>query len=365
MKFKRLPLAVKGQRRLRKLFRRLHKLCPRLISVFYKFLYAGRISSGKKGVCVIATLSPVPVRWMGKMRSRTFLRPFCLEISRLGYSVRFANSTVEIENFLEHHQGVMLINVFGEDAFSGPLPDLDLIEGRFKVVFNLSRSGKVMADKWETQKLLSEHGVLMPKISDGSGDSFIRARVGTALPTAFIPAAENVVTVDEEKEIANRFVDTVVPYGDEEFYTTVRLLCINEQIVHAYVRARNCREGNPSVHASDTPLDPELIEFLQRTLVVPNWEKFSVIAERIHGALGNGFFAHDVLLERNSGKIFLCETGFKFDDYSYWVHLNAVRNLVKSHAIFFPPEDYARHAAGVFVAKVERCLLYGSTKFAC
>lgn len=344
------------QRRLTKEFGRLHRVAPSLISKIYNHMYTRSTTRKNKGICIIATISPVPVRWLGKMRSRTFLKPFCIEVSRLGYFVRFANSVAEIERYLEDEKITILLNVIGEDVFTISSRALEHLEKKPSVTFNSLRVGLIIADKLKTQQTLTSHGVLMPRILDGASGGFLRARSGTNLPTKFLAERPEGAAIDDKKAIVNEFIDTTVDWENENFYTSVRLLCINDKIIHKYVRARSCRDQDPSVHASDTPLNSDFLNYLQDTVINPNIDCFAEIAKKIYDALGDGFYAHDILVERSSGRLLVCETGYKFDDYSFWMRIRSIKKALDIHSIFFPPEEFAKKSAAIFVAEVERRL---------
>lgn len=319
-------------------------------------MYARGANQNSKGICIIATTSPVPVRWLGKMRSRTFLRPFCIEVSRLGYRIKFANSVAEIERYLEGEKITILLNIIGEDVFTISSRALEHLEKRPSVTFNPLRTALILADKLKTQQILTSHDVLMPKILDGASGGFLRARSGTNRPTKFLAEKPEGATIDDRKSIVNEFIDTTVDWENEKFYTSVRLLCINDKIIHQYVRARSFKEQDPNVHASNTPLNADFLNHLQDIIIIPNTERFAEISKKIYDALGDGFYAHDILVERDSGRLLVCETGIKFDDYSFWTRIRSIEKALYVHSIFFPPEEFAKKSAAIFVAEVERRL---------
>lgn len=163
--------------------------------------------------------------------------------------------------------------------------------------------------------------------------------------------ADAATSVESDK-ILTQFIDTRVAYKGRTYFATIRLLCIDDVILHAMPRARDAADGNPSVHSRDTPRDPDLVAYLHEALVVPNTDEFQQTAKAAYQALGHGFFSHDLLIEAETGRVFLCETGFKFDDLVYVRHLAPIRDLIPSQANLFPIESYAALSAQVFL---ERC----------
>jgi hypothetical protein len=161
---------------------------------------------------------------------------------------------------------------------------------------------------------------------------------------------------DDDARIRTEFVDTVVTFEDHRYYTTVRLICVDDIVLHAYPRARNVDEGSASVHASDTPLNPALIEHLHETLVATRAEDFSRVARLLFGVLGHGFYAHDLLIDRNDGSISVCESGFKFDDRAYHGRLKPISADIPSQAVLFPVGEFARLSARAFLSRCDAVL---------
>jgi hypothetical protein len=141
--------------------------------------------------------------------------------------------------------------------------------------------------------------------------------------------------------------------GGAEYYTTIRMLCVGGALVHAFVRARPVSEGNPTVHTADTPRDAALIEHLHAALVVPNRPRLEALARRLAEVLGPGFYAHDLLVCRESGEILVCESGVKFDGPAYADHLRPVADRLPSQAILFG-DGLARASARAFLGEARR-----------
>ena len=184
----------------------------------------------------------------------------------------------------------------------------------------------------------------------------MRSRLGSSLPTAIVPDDATDTSAGDDLEIRTEFVDTRVNFGSRRYFTSVRLLCVDDVILHAYPRARDDRAGDASVHAHDTPADPALIEHLHESLVQPRSEEFASIARQLHDVLGHGFFAHDVIVESGTGRILVCEGGFKFDDPAYRRHLEPIASRIPSQSVLFPIQEFSRRSAEVFLARCESIL---------
>jgi hypothetical protein len=289
----------------------------------------------------------------GKMSAHFYIGPFCDTLRSNGFATHVAGSERELRKILDRHSPVVLIHVYGEDDRRIDTPGIADLERRCALVFNRSAVGPVLADKAASQELLSRFGVPMPPCRAGATDGFQRARYGSAVKLR----AAGVGAGDAEVEtIRTQFVDTRVEVRGKAYFTTVRLLCVGAEILHAYPRARPTTMDTvdldaASVHAKDTPLDADLVEALTATLVVPNMEAFRTIATRCFEALGHGFFAHDLLISV-SGEVFLCEAGFKFDDPAFWRRFEPLKDALPSHAILFPAGTTAEAAA---LAVVRQC----------
>jgi hypothetical protein len=116
------------------------------------------------------------------------------------------------------------------------------------------------------------------------------------------------------------FIDTRHRFRGRDYNVCLRALCVGRVPVAFYPRARPAEEGL-SVHAKDTPLDADLLNYLYRALVEPNIDRLSAICAKVAECLGLCFFAHDILPERGTSRLLLCEAGYKFDDMTLRRHL--------------------------------------------
>ena len=240
---------------------------------------------------------------------------------------------------------ISLMNETFDDLDEYDIPE-DLLK-KANAMFNSHRTAGIIKDKRKANETLSRQGIMMPSLKIDEGKKvFSNARVGSK-ENAFV--LEKLQEIDDER-YNTEFIDTRVPFENSVYFTCVRLVCIGTRTLQIYVRARDVEENNPSVHNKDTPKNPELLEHLYRNLVAPRLEQLHALGNRIGRALGPGFYVHDVLVDNNSGHLFLCESGFKFYDSSYAKPMmNVVRDRNLQRTIL-DQETYAGYAGSVFVA---------------
>lgn len=73
-------------------------------------------------------------------------------------------------------------------------------------------------------------------------------------------------------------------------------------------------------------MNAALVQHFYEKLYLENCARMERFAADLDAALGPGFYHHDLIVERDSGDIYLCETGFKFDAYAYGARLAALRH---------------------------------------
>ena len=302
-----------------------------------------------RGQIVFSLLTPIGVP--GGKVSAAFLPAFCRDLRRSGYQTHFCTSVAEIDARQGSGLPTIIVHLYGEDRFQIASPAVRRIEEAALTTFNRAETGAVLANKVRSQEVLVKAGVLMPELAPESGVAFQRQVHGSSEPSAVVKISAG--TQASGEAVLTRYVETRVRHRGADYFTSVRLLCIDDAVLHAFPRARDAVEGNPNVHARDTPLDPSLIEALNDRLIIPFRGIFDEIARRAHQALGHGFYAHDLMVERDSGTVYLCESGFKFDDDVYTDLLAPIRTMLPSQALFFPTEAFARASAEVFCVKCD------------
>ena len=298
---------------------------------------------------VIAAMGPDGLNTRGKVKPKRFFPPFCRVLAQCGVASVYVNDIVEMERELRSSDAmptilIDLVNEVYDDLDAYEIPGgLDTMPS---AIFNSRSVAKIIGDKKATNRFLSNNDILMPCLANPESKKiFSNARIGSK---------EQVFVYGDAKEIDSyryntEFVDTKIRYGSDYYYTTVRLMSIGTHLLSVYVRARDVKENNPSVHNADTPRDRALLNFLYDQLIESRLEEFSLLAEKMGSALGPGFYAHDVLVDNDSSELYVCETGFKFFDDSYWHRMGDVIEGRKFQAGFVDQETYAGYAASVFV----------------
>ena len=303
-----------------------------------------------RGKIVILALGSRGLRTRGKVTSRRFFPPFCRVLGECGIASSYIGDyeTLERELCLSNGLPTVLVNLVNEDfddleSYKIPNDSLQNVTA----VFNSHGVAAIIRDKKEANLFFSEHNINVPRQNLDEGTKvFSNARVGSG-ERAFI--VENLQELDKGR-YNTKFIDTTVQFRESVYFTCIRLVCIGTYLIRIYIRARDVSENNPSVHSKDTPRDHELLEYLREQLVVPRLEAFHALSYHIGHVLGPGFYTHDVLIENKSGRLFLCETGFKFYDDPYEERMIGVvgdRNFLSNIS---DQATYAGYAASVFVS---------------
>jgi len=175
--------------------------------------------------------------------------------------------------------------------------------------------GLAIADKLTTRSLLVPAGIRMPElVTDKAGRLavFSNEIVGSNRPVQLHGSGRL-----DPSRYNTRYIDAAHHYQGRAYHVSLRAMAVGPTCVAVYVRARRVSEGNPSVHNKNTPVDSELLNHLHAEIVAPRHEEIRSICERIGSTLGPGFYAHDIVPERETGLLYVCETGFKFDDHAW------------------------------------------------
>jgi hypothetical protein len=314
---------------------------------------AGLQPDATRAVVVITGMSPGGLDGPGKVVASVFFPAFCATLARSGIRTCFATGPRELRSAVDRKLPTVIVNVYREVAYRIDHRDVVEIENQAAGVFNRSSIGPIVAEKAKTNQYLAARGIAMPSLTP-HGRVFSNSRQASGAPVAVL---DSLADADPSRYNTD-FVDTRISYGGERYYSCVRLLCVGSRIVHSYVRARDVKEGSPSVHAKDTPLDAGLVMFLQRRLVEDRIAELAALAEKIAAALGPGFYAHDVLVGADGGAPLLCETGFKFHDTAYQNRLAPIAAELPVHRILFDVPALAEASARLFIAESERMELF-------
>jgi hypothetical protein len=289
----------------------------------------------------------------GKLTFFEFFPLFLARLRERGLETRIAFSEASVAQSMEGSTSAVIVNVYGEDHASIRSPKMAAMERDARAVFNPADAGLLLRDKLIYHRAMDKAGVAVPGLVESGG--FARERLGSGRPTSLDDQTSD-DGEDGSELIRTHFVDTAVAFEGEKYLTTVRLICINERILHAFTRARAASDGNASVHSSNTPLDPNLLEYLHAELVEPHHDAFAQIAAKLHRLIGNGFFVHDLLIERQTGAIMVCESGLKFDDWPYRMRLAKVGDAIPSQAPIMVLKPFAMRSADTFADICETLL---------
>ena len=238
----------------------------------------------------------------------------------------------------------VLVNVYPEDRMQISSNKIEEIEDKTVAVYNRASLGPILADKKKTAEFFTANNLPTPPHAQSNSRAFTNARYGSHKGAALVEPGS---TLDKRRH-NTQFIDTTVAFEDKSYHTTVRLLSIGEEVVHAFVRARDTSDADPSVHEGDTPEDPALLEFLQSELVDKRLDEFEHLSRSLAGKMGPGFFVHDLLIESDTDRIFVCESGLKFDYGLNWLRFEPISDQIPSLRNMFPLEAYAARCGEVF-----------------
>lgn len=303
----------------------------------------------KKGEVIILAMGPRARPDSGKISNpEKFFPSFCKVLAQCGISSVYVHGMDGLEDLLSKQgsTSTILINLIHE--LYDNLDDYELpnrILQNTSAVFNSCPTARIIRDKRRTNLFLSNEGVPMPILDPENEKIFSNARIGTNERVIISDTSG----VSDKNRYNTKFIDTQIKFEQKIYYTCIRLVCIGSMIVQIYVRASDIENGNPSVHNADTPRDRNLLDNLYDLLVFPQMQNFESLAQKIESALGPGFYVHDVLVEKETGNVYLSEVGFKFFDQSYFDPMMGVTDDRNFLTGVMDMETYAAYAASVFV----------------
>ena len=208
------------------------------------------------------------------------------------------------------------ILVYNEVFQRDLLPRFDDLVSNHKFRFyNAPAIGEIIGNKLATNAYFVRSGIPVPPIEENIATSkvFSNAPIGTHATTVTVDIGQPL----DKNRYNTRFINTAYEFKGKSYYVALRTLAVTGRMIAAYVRLRPTGQAEASVHAGDTPNDRDLISHFHAALVEANRSRLVQLCEQIGKALGRGFYAHDILPCRESGKLYVCETGFKFDDQDY------------------------------------------------
>jgi hypothetical protein len=209
--------------------------------------------------------------------------------------------------------------------------------------------GRLIADKTRTNQALEEAGIPVPKLVRGNAalfEIFSNENYATHTPVFIHEAGAEL----DLKRYNTAYIDTTHYYNGEIYYVVLRAMCVGAKCTTIYLRVRPVSQGDPSVHATDTPIDAGLLNHFHEYIVIPRGAAIMKLCERIGRQLGLAFFAHDILPCNTSEELYVCETNFKFDLWHNQSHLAPLGDRV-------PYNDHvgaAKRSAHAFVDEARK-----------
>ena len=221
----------------------------------------------------------------GKASPTLYFRKFGYALTKFGVSLVAYRDPDDALRDIDNHDPtrtafILVYNeVFQRDDLQHFADLTSHTEFRF---YNAPSIGATIGDKRESHAVFSRAGVLVPPMAGTSDVAtrkiFSNAPIGTHAPTTIINVGQ---TLDANK-YNTWFIDTAHNYKGKSYYVALRTLAVTDTMISAYARLRPTGEPEASVHANDTPRDPNLIAHFHETLVEANRPKL-ISALRANG----------------------------------------------------------------------------------
>ena len=276
---------------------------------------------------------------------RKFFPSFCRSLARRRIGCIFVHDTESIEKAVSFPGRKILINLINEGYGNNQVYDLcDSLAEEFDLIFNPFWLAQIVANRHATNDFLSAHGISVPR-RDVAGRQVFSMSSHRRSSSAVIFDNSNLAPSDAYNV---EFVDTTIPIDGKHYYTSVRMMCIGTRVIKLIARARDCSENRPEVRDINTPQDRAKLRSLYDTIVIPNLGRLTVLAKVAGDAFGPGFYAHDVLIDSDSGEAFVCETELSFFPTTF---MRRQRGLLDDAGTLFSTCNeriYASYAADQF-----------------
>ena len=122
-----------------------------------------------------------------------------------------------------------------------------------------------------------------------------------------------------EDVISVEYIDS---YNNKlKIYCSLRLMVVNNKLIDYFFRPG--KQWNIHTNDQDEKLVLEADKYFE-DFYIKNKLKINKLLENLYKVYGNGFFSYDLVL--NNNKLYLCETGLKYYDYTY-------HNFIKKNVI--------------------------------
>jgi hypothetical protein len=255
---------------------------------------------------------------MGKVSPHLYFPKFVYGLAKRGAAlIGYRDCAEALRNISRHDpKRTIVVLIYNESFQREAMKEFESLasQGDF-IIYNAPRTGEIIGDKIANNKFLQDSGILTPSIVNGKVNqrTFSNARVGSNAAVNVVDAGQ---PLDPERYNSS-FINTVHTFKGKSYYVALRTLTVTDTILSAYVRLRPVEENSPSVHAMNTPRDPELISHFHHALVTLRQNELDGLCEKMGLALGPGFYVHDILPCADDGRLYVSETGYKFDDMAY------------------------------------------------
>lgn len=222
----------------------------------------------------------------------------------------------------------------------------ELADLGYKVLHSVEH-GRVIGHKVRQNRALTAAGVPMPRLVED----------GVAFDTAFSNEVSNahvpIQIVDSTAELDpgrynTEYIDCRHEHNGQVWHVCIRAQAVGEQVLFSWVRAG----PQPNVRTRGTPVDAQLLKHFHAKLVEPNADQIRDIARGVKRAFGVGFFAHDILPCAKTGRLFLCETNYKFYEGFYRFYMKSIANELPTPA-FFDGRKVTRRMAKALVNELQ------------
>lgn len=268
----------------------------------------------------------------GKLTAEVFIPIFRRTCAQHGFQVMAFPDPREFLSKEDLPINPIVILVYSEVRLLGSGLDptfrnvLERVEKLGALVVHPPDVGFAIADKLATHDLIIPTGVRMPELISEEVSSlpvFSNAMAGSDR-TVYLQRYGKL----DRSRYNTRYIDAVYEHAGSTYHVCLRAMAVGPICVAIYLRARAVSERDPSVHNKNTPVDPALLNHLYSEIVLPGQSEIHAICERIGSRLGPGFYSHDIVPERATGLLYVCETGFKFDDRSWRDRMTPVRGAL-------------------------------------
>lgn len=297
-----------------------------------------------RGTVVIAALTPRAIKCRGKVNPARFFPGFFQRLAERDH----AGAIVFTPDALEACMGprTTLVHLYNEENIIPTDAEVADAEAKSVCVFNPLGTGRIIGKKAATNLHLTAQGIAMPSLSPPEGAAiFSNAAASTSKPAWVVSDPDGL----DETRYNTEFIDTTVTVDGKDYLTTLRLMAVGPTVVLPYVGIRRKDLKRPSVHGVSTPRDAALYNEVYQRLFLDREAELRALAVDLNRALGPGFYHHDLLIERGSGRILVCEVGYKFDPFAFSEHMAPVQDRIPSLQPLYDGR-FARDAADAVLA---------------